>query len=424
MVLRCRNERSAMAPVDLLLHHVSELWTGLDDEPIRDAAVAFSGSRVAWIGPSKEAPDGAESLDCRGLVAVPGLVDCHTHALFAGSRAADFERRLAGATYTEILEAGGGILSTVDAVRRSSESTLRSLLDARLDHMLQGGVTTVEVKSGYGLSVEHEARMLRAMTGLSTEVEVVPTFLGAHAVPAEYRSRREDYVAQVIEEQLPRCAPLARCVDVYCDRGAFTLEEAEAILRRGIASGLRPRIHAEQVAFTGAAAMAARLGATSADHLEHIDAEGVEALARYGTVAVLLPGAMLYLRDQAPPVGLLREAGVPIAVATDFNPGSSPMRDLWSAATLSTLAMGLRVGEALQAVTRNAGRALGRPELGWLGEGSAADLALLAPPIGEPPELRVLVQYLGGHRARHVVKGGRLVVRDGRRIPRCPCPPG
>jgi imidazolonepropionase len=413
-----------MSTADLLLNHVSELWTGREEEPLHDAAVTFAKGEVDYIGPSADAPGAGFEVDCHGLVGVPGLVDCHTHALFAGSRAADFERRLAGATYSEILEAGGGILSTVEAVRSASERTLRSLLISRLEPMLLGGVTTVEVKSGYGLSVAHEEKMLRAMTGLDADFEVVPTFLGAHAVPVEYRAHRDDYVRQVITEQLPVCAPLARCIDVYCDRGAFTLEEAETILRRGQERGLVARIHAEQVAATGAAAMAAAIGASSADHLEHIDSEGIAALARHGTVAVLLPGAMLYLDDDAPPVARLREAGVAMAVATDFNPGSSPLRDLWTAATLSTLIMGLSIREALRAVTICAGRALGRPDLGWLGHGSAADLALMAPPPGEPPELRVLVQYFGGHRARHVVKGGRLVVRDGLRVSRCPSFPG
>ncbi len=399
--------------VSLLFLHIDELLTGREAGVLRDAAVAFAGDRVVWVGPSGEAPPAARTVSCQGLVGLPGLVDCHTHSLFAGSRAAEFQRRLAGATYTEILEAGGGILSTVEATRRASLDELRGLLEQRLEAMLALGVTTVEVKTGYGLDPATEERMLRAMAAVDSPVEILPTCLGAHAVPREHRGDRATYVRQVIEEQLPRCAPLARFIDVYCDRGAFTLEEARAILEAGRAHGLIPRIHAEQVAHTGAAALAAELGATSADHLEQLDEAGVRAMAEHGTVAVLLPGAQLYLKDPAPPVGALREAGVPMAVSTDFNPGSSPVRDLWSCATLACLRMGLRVDEALLGITRNAGRALGRDDLGWLGEGSAADMVLLAPPPGEPAELAVLVQYLGGHRATHVIKAGRWVVEDG-----------
>ncbi len=401
---------------DVLFRNIDELFTGTDLGTLTDAAVAFQGGEIGWLGPSSQAPEAREEIDCSGLVGLPGLVDCHTHSCFAGSRAAEFQRRLGGASYTEILEAGGGILSTVEATRAASLDQLTAILERRLEGALAMGVTTVEVKSGYGLDPATELRMLEAMASVRGPVEVLPTFLGAHAVPREHRGERQRYVRQVIQEQLPRCAPFARFVDVYCDRGAFTLDEARAILEAGVEHGLIPRIHAEQVAHTGAAALAASLGATSADHLEQLDEEGVRAMATHGTVAVLLPGAQLYLKDPPPPVAALREAGVPMAVSTDFNPGSSPVRDLWTCATLACLRMGLTVQEALLGITRNAGRALGRDDLGWLGPGSAADLALLAPPPGEPAQLAVLVQYMGGHRARHVVKGGRLVIRDGARV--------
>ncbi len=402
--------------VELLFTDIDLLFTG-SGETLRDAAVAFGRGRVLWVGPSDQAPPAARRVGCRGLMGLPGLVDCHTHSVFAGSRAAEFERRLAGASYTEILEAGGGILSTVQATRAATVEQLSAVLERRLEAMLALGVTCVEVKTGYGLEPATERRMLEAMAACPSPVEVLPTFLGAHAVPREHRANREAYVRQVIEEQLPRCAPLARFIDVYCDRGAFTLDETRRILEAGKSHGLIPRVHAEQVAHTGAAALAAELGATSADHLEQLDERGVAAMAEHGTVAVLLPGAMLYLKDPPPPVSALREAGVPMAVSTDFNPGSSPVRDLWSCATLACLRMGLTVREALLGITRNAGRALGRDDLGWLGPGSAADMVLMAPPAGEPAELPVLVQYLGGHRATHVVKGGAWVIRDGRRVP-------
>lgn len=395
---------SGNAGDDTLVTGIRELWTG--DAVIRDAAVRFSGGRVDWVGPAAAAPNAATVVDAGGCVGLPGLVDPHTHTCFAGTRAPDFERRLAGETYTAILEAGGGIHATVRATRAASEADLTALTRERLAGMLAGGVTTVEIKSGYGLSAEHEAKMLRAARAAAGPVEVVTTFLGAHARPSDV----PDYVADVVERQLPACAPLADACDVYCDRGAFTLDETDRILRAARAHGLRLRVHAEQVAFTGAARLAADLGALSADHVERIDDEGVAAMARAGTVAVLLPGAMLYLKDPPPPVAKLRAAGVPMAVGTDFNPGSSPVRDLLSCATLACLTMGLTVAEALAGITKNAARALGRPHLGWLGPGSAADLALFRPPPGEPAELRVLVQYLGGHRAHAVWKGGERVL--------------
>lgn len=385
---------------EILVHGIPELWTGT--ELRRDAAVLLADGRVRWLGASADAPASAERFDATGCIGLPGLVDPHTHSTFAGTRAADFERRLAGESYTAILEAGGGIHATVRATRAASEAELAALTRARLEGMLDGGVTTVEVKSGYGLSAAHEAKMLRAARAAGGPVEVVTTFLGAHARPVD----EPDYVDQVVDVQLPLCAPLATACDVYCDRGAFSLAEAERILRAARDHGLAVRIHAEQVAFTGAAAMAAALGALSADHLERIDDAGIAALAAAGTVAVLLPGAMLYLRDAAPPVARLREAGVEMAVGTDFNPGSSPVRDLLGCATLACLTMGLTVAEALRGVTFAAARAIGRADLGWLGEGSAGDLALFRPPPGEPAELRVLVQYLGGHRAAAVWKGG------------------
>ncbi|MFZ5478384.1 MAG: amidohydrolase family protein, partial [Myxococcota bacterium] len=268
-----------------------------------------------------------------------------------------------------------------------------------------GGVTTVEIKSGYGLAPAHEAKMLRAARAAAGPVDVVTTFLGAHVRPPG----RDDYVDEVVGAQLDACAELADAVDVYCDRGAFTLAEAERVLRAARDRGLPIKVHAEQVAFTGVAALAAGMGALSCDHVERVDDAGVAAMAAHGTVAVLLPGAMLYLRDPSPPVAKLRAARVPMAIGTDFNPGSSPVRDLWSCATLACLTMGLTVVEALAGVTSVAARALGRDDVGVLRPGARGDLALFAPPPGEPPELRVLVQYLGPHRATAVYKDGARV---------------
>lgn len=404
-------------PADLIVRRIRTLVT-MDPKSggsrlgvLHDAAVAYQNGRVAWMGADREAPAARRTLDGSGCVGLPGLVDCHTHAVWAGSRADEFEQRLAGVSYTSILEGGGGILSTVRATRAADQETLVNLAAARLARMRACGATTVEVKSGYGLDPETEPRLLLAAreAGRRAGVRVVTTFLGAHAVPAEHRADREAYVRQVIEVQLPRVVGLADAVDVYVDRGAFTVDEGRAILTAGRALGLHVRIHAEQVVFTGAAAMAAELGALSADHLEQIDDAGIAAMARAGTVAVLLPAAMLYLRDPSPPVARLRAAGVPLAVATDLNPGTSPVHDLWTCATLACLTMGLTVEEALLGITVNAARALGRPDLGVLRPGLVGDLALFEPPPGEPASAAALVQYLGGHAARALVVEGQVV---------------
>lgn len=381
--------------------------------PVEQAAVAFENGRVAWVGADSEAPSCDEMLDGAGCVGLPGLVDAHTHAVWAGSRADEFRRRLSGVTYTEILEAGGGILSTVRATRAASDEALARDCADRLRAALGRGITTVEIKSGYGLTPEHERRCLIAAreAGRRAGVTVRTTFLGAHAVPPELRGDRASYVRQVIEQQLPNVVDVADAIDVYVDRGAFTVDEGRAILEAGRAAGLMVKAHAEQVAYTGAAAMAASLGAVSAEHLERLDEAGVAAMAEAGTVAMLLPAAMLYLRDTPPPVQMLRNAGVPLAVATDLNPGSSPMGDLWACATLACITMGLTVEEALQGITRVAARALGLEDAGVLRVGARGDLALMRVPAGEPVHEDVLVQRLEGHRAAFVVRGGAVVVR-------------
>lgn len=398
---------------DLLVHDLATLYTCDPSLPglglLRGASVAFRDGRVSFIGEAARAPDADRVIDGRGLIGLPGLVDPHTHAIWAGSRAVEFEQRLAGRSYSELLEAGGGILSTVRATRAASRAGLAALGRARLDHLLRRGVTTVEVKSGYGLDPEVELRMLQAAADCAGPLRVIPTFLGAHTLPAELRGDRAAYVRQIIDEQLPRCAPHAEAIDVYCDRGAFTLDEAVEILSAGRARGLRVKAHAEQVAYTGVAAAAAALGAVSVDHLERIDAAGVQALADHGTVAVLLPGAQLYLKDRAPPVAELRAAGVPMALGTDLNPGSSPVYDPWVIGTLACLIQGLTVEEALLGLTRHAGRALGHPELGWLGLGGVGDMALMEPPPGEPPEVASLFQHLASHRARGVICQGEAL---------------
>lgn len=387
-----------------LLRGLAELWDG--ERVVRDAAVVVDGGRFTWVGRDADRPQGLDELDADGAIALPGLVDCHTHTTFAGSRADDFRRRLGGESYASILEGGGGIHSTVRHTRAASEAELAGLTRERLAGMLAGGVTTVEIKSGYGLTLESELAMLRAARAAAGPVDVVTTYL-AHVLPPD--RPRAAYVDEVVREHLPAARGLADAVDVYCDRGAFTVDEAVRILTAGRELGFHLRVHAEQIERTGIAARAAALGALSADHLEQLDADGVAAMARAGTVAVLLPGAMVYLGDPPPPVAALRAAGVRLAVATDFNPGSSPLRDLLAAATLACLTLKLSVEEALAGVTSVAAAALGAPDRGVVRAGAAADLALYRPPPGEPAQVAVLVQYLGGHRAFSVVKGGRFV---------------
>lgn len=372
------------------------------------ASIGVRAGKIAWIGPSASAPPSARRVEGSGLLCLPGLIDAHTHAIWAGSRASEWRRRLTGVPYAEILEAGGGILSTVAATRAASDQELLDGCEARLRAAVARGITTVEVKSGYGLSPEHERRCLALAreAGRRAGVRVLTTFLGAHTVPAEWRHDREAYVRQVIEEQLPLVAPVADFADVFIDRGAFTLSEGEAILRAARDHGLGLRVHAEQITSTGAGALAAALGALSADHLERLPPEHAEELAAAGTVAVLLPGACLYLRDPAPPVHALRRAGVPMAIATDLNPGSSPTGDLWACATLACVLMGLTIEEAIIGVTRNAARALGLSEAGWIRVGAPADLALMPPPPGEAAHEDALVQRLEGHRAALVLREG------------------
>ena len=373
-----------------------------------DAAIGFTGDQVSWIGPSAEAPDATEVRSLRGCIALPGLVDAHTHAVWAGSRTDEWEARLRGVAYQDALAEGGGIHRTVTAVRQAPPSLLADLATWRLERLASLGSTTVEVKSGYGLTLEAEIAMLRAAreAGRRAGVRVLTTYLGAHVVPHEHADRREVYVRDIIERHLPAVVGLADFVDVFVDDGAFTLNEGEAILAAARNLGFGLKIHAEQLTHTGAAAMAARLGAVSADHLECIDAEGIEAMAEHGTTAVLLPGAMVSLSLPSPPVAALREASVPLCVATDLNPGSSTWHDLWICASLSCMTMGLTVEEALLGVTVNSARALGRDDVGRVMVGGPADLVVMSPAPGEPATPASLLQHVGGATPRLVVAGG------------------
>ena len=351
---------------------------------VRGAALAWNGDRIAWVGPASDLPEpfrGWPREDAGGRLVVPGLVDCHTHLAFAGWRAAEFEQRLQGRSYLEIAAAGGGINSTVARTRAATSEALLARCREHLRAMAALGVTTVEAKSGYGLSEEHEIRLLEIYRELSGGPgRLVATLLAAHTVPPEYKSCRSDYVELVAERIIPRAARegLARFCDVFVEESAFTVAEARRILEAGKRHGLRPRLHADQLSSCGGAELAAEVGAASADHLERVSAEGIRRLAEAGVVGVSLPFASLYLGVAPLPARKLLEAGVPVAVATDFNPGSAPSYHLPMAMTLACTMQRMTPAEVLKGATIVAARVLGlEGEVGSLEAGKSADFAVI-----------------------------------------------
>lgn len=356
---------------------------------IVEGAVGARNGRIAWVGPSSEAPASAGTVDCEGRWITPGLIDCHTHLVHGGDRAHEFELRLQGASYEEIARAGGGIVSTMRATRGSSEEALVASALPRLDALIAEGATTVEIKSGYGLSLGDELKMLRAARalGVARPVRIATTFLGAHALPPEYAANRTGYVDLVCGTMIPALDGLADAVDAFCEAVGFTAEETARVFDAAAAHGLRVKLHAEQLSNQQGAALAARYGALSADHLEHLDAAGVAAMARAGTVATLLPGAFYFMREtRLPPVQALRDAGVPIALATDCNPGTSPLTSLLLAMNMGATLFRLTVEECLAGVTRVAAQALGlADEIGTIELGKSCDLAIWD--IERPAEL-------------------------------------
>ncbi|MBL8834495.1 MAG: imidazolonepropionase [Rhodospirillales bacterium] len=361
----------------------------------RDAAgiVACAGGRIAYAGPTADAPafDPAERIDCAGRWITPGLIDCHTHLVYGGDRAAEFEMRLKGATYQEIAAAGGGIVSTVRATRAASDEALLASAGSRLDRLIAEGATTVEIKSGYGLDTASEIRMLRVARRLGQvrPVTIRTTFLGAHALPPEANSDKQAYIDRVCAEMLPAVAreKLADAVDGFCEGIAFSPAQIGQVFAAAAALGLPVKLHADQLSDLGGAELAARHGALSADHLEWTGEAGVAAMAQAGTVAVLLPGAFYVLREtKLPPVAALRRAGVRMAVSTDSNPGTSPVTSLLLAMNMAATLFGLTVDECLAGVTREAAHALGLAgEAGTLEAGTSCDLAIWD--IERPAEL-------------------------------------
>ena len=335
--------------------------------------------------------DENEIIDCQGRLITPGLIDCHTHIVWAGSRANEFEQRLAGKSYAEIAQAGGGIQSTVRSIRESSVDEIVAQSAPRLESLVNEGVTTIEIKSGYGQELVHEMKQLQAarLLGSKCSVTAIPTYLALHSVPVEYKSNRQAYVDQVCNDFLPEVARQNMCVavDAFCEGIAFSLLEVEQLFREAANMGLRVKLHADQLSNSHSAALAARWNALSADHLEYTDSDGAIAMAKSGTVAVLLPGAYYCLREtQLPPIESFREHGVPMAVATDCNPGTSPLTSLLLAMNLAATLFRLTVDECLLCVTRNAARALGKLDrIGTIEAGKDCDLAIWN--VSDPSEL-------------------------------------
>jgi imidazolonepropionase len=419
----------APEPADLLIIHAGELATlargGVprtgqalaDPGTIRDGAVAVAASRITAVGPTDTiyrqaaVTPATRIVDASGRLVTPGLVDAHTHLLFAGHRAKEFELRVAGAGYADILAAGGGILTTVRATREASENDLVELGKARLDRMLAHGTTTAEAKSGYGLSCADELKILRAVARLNRAhtVDLVSTFLGAHAVPVEHRADPEAYVRKVCDVMLPAVAreSLAAFCDVFCEHGAFSVEQTRRILTTAARWGLGLKIHADQLSASGGARLAAELGAASADHLEHTPDDDLRAMAARGVVAGLLPGATFFLlQHRYAPARTMIALGVPVALATDFNPGSSPTLSMQMAIALACVEMRLGPAEALSAATINAASAIGRgSEVGSLESGKQADLVVWG--LSSVAELPL---HFGTNMVDVVIKSGRIAV--------------
>jgi imidazolonepropionase len=395
--------------------HLATMTAGDPYGMVKDGAIAVAGNKIALVGKRADLPVDFESRvgnvhDGGNGWITPGLVDCHTHLVYAGSRAREFELRLLGVTYEEIARQGGGIRSTVAATREADEQVLLKQSASRLKALMREGVTTVEIKSGYGLDLETELRMLRVARQLGEKyaVSIVPTYLGAHALPPEFEGRSDDYIDFVCDTVMPEVAArkLAVAVDAFCENIAFTPAQTERVFKTAQKLGLTVKLHAEQLSDLDGAALAARFGALSADHLEYASEQGIQAMSASGTVAVLLPGAFYFLREKKrPPIDLLRRYNVPMALSTDCNPGSSPTTSLLLILNMACTLFHMTPEEALAGITRNGARALGRQDrIGTLESGKDADFVLWD--IDEPAEL---AYRIGFNPLKQVVRQGRVV---------------
>jgi len=382
---------------------------------IEDGAIGISEGKIEWLGSTDNLPSarmGHHTVvhDCNGSLLTPGLIDCHTHLVFGGDRSSEFQLRLEGKTYEEIARSGGGIISTMDATRSTSSKELEEKTCQRAFALIRQGVTTIEVKSGYGMDVAHEMRLLEVIDKISHKlpVRVMRTLLGLHALPPEYGQNRDLFVTEVCEELLPNAVSrnLVDMVDAFCESIAFTTEECSRFFKKAKDLGVPIRLHADQLSDTGGATLAAGFAALSADHLEYISEEGVIAMAQAATVAVLLPGAFYYLKEeQVPPIPLFRKHGVPFALATDANPGSSPVFSILSAMNMGCLHFGLTPEEAFVGVTKNAACALGLDDqIGTLQVGKLADFA-----IWDLEHPRELAYWIGLNPCKEVVVGGKRI---------------
>lgn len=383
-------------------------------QTLANAALLVEGGKIAWFGPQADAPRPSDdkTMTAEGGCVIPGLIDCHTHIPFAGERSGEFVRRVSGESYLSIMQAGGGIRVTTRAVRGSSEDELVSENLPRLERILRDGVTTVECKSGYGLTVEDELKQLRATRRLAQmqPIELIPTYLGAHAVPAEFEGDADGFIDHIASAEVLRKIAdegLARFCDVFCDRGAFDVEQARRVLERGKAAGLRPKLHADELAQIGASRLAGEVGAISADHLELLDDAGIASMKRAGVVAVALPGTSFFLGIEHCDAGRMIEAGLAVAVATDYNPGSCHIESLPFVMSIACCQLRMTPLEVLAAVTANAAAAIGEEKrLGAMAVGYDADLVVL-----DTPTLEAWFYSPGRNRARVVMKTGRVVAR-------------
>ena len=377
---------------------------------IDDGVLVCEGEQIVWAGPARELPPhwltGAEVHDAQGALITPGWIDCHTHLVYGGQRAHEFELRLNGASYEEVARAGGGIVSTVQATRDASAEDLYQQAQRRLKALMAEGVTTVEIKSGYGLSLAHERKCLQVARRLGQQhaVHVCTTFLGAHALPSEYAGRADDYIQAVVDMMGPlKDAGLVDAVDVFCERIGFSLAQTERVFQAAQRLGLPVKLHAEQLSDSQGAALAAKYGALSCDHLEWLSEDGVRAMAAAGTVAVLLPGAFYFLREtRVPPIARLREHQVPMAVSTDCNPGSSPCTSMLLMLNMACTLMRLTPQEAILGATRHAALALGLHDRGQLVAGQRADFVLWD--VAHPAEL---CYAMGANPRQQTIWGGQ-----------------